>query len=318
MLIPSNELGSKFMLDEYCNTLSDAAQLKIALRFAALSLPVWNNYFSGQPDAIEKVNALIESGSKVQGGTKRIEINFPARIVERIEKNYEQTVKEGLPVAALKNNPQLRSMFATCMQPLTNPDWDNILPHTVRLVFTSIWNMLTWIVFKRKSDTGETHIYISINQSIDALVSEKILTFAQADAILQEYKDETKSGDEDAIWQAVSVDTSTGKNALTDDEIYRKIIGENIVKDPPPMYVVKEILRQMREDGKSFRDEWEEYYHGICCTYSYNKKEKSFWKTEADVIVASFYNEYPMSEEEMIKYISGISLRELRENGFEV
>lgn len=306
------------MLDEFCNKLSDSAQLKIALRFSTLSLPIWNKYFSEYSDAIGKVNALIKSENKVQGGAKQIEVNFPGRILERIEKNCEQIEKDGSPVAFLKHNPQLHSMFATCMQPLTNPDWDNILPLSVRLVFTSVWNILTWIVFKRKNDSDETHIYIAINQSIDVLMSEKIMTLEQINSILFEYKNETRSEDEDATWLVDYVEKTPDDNSLTINEIYQKIAGENIVKDPPPSHVVKEILRQMREDNKSFWDEWEEYYHGTCKVYSYNNDEKSFWRTETDIIVGSFHNQYPMSENEMFKFISGLSIYDLRENGFEV
>jgi hypothetical protein len=34
------------------------------------------------------------------------------------------------------------------------------------------------------------------------------------------------------------------------------------------------------------------------------------------VIAGSFFNEYPMSEQEMYDFISGVSLSDLRENGF--
>lgn len=160
--------------------------------------------------------------------------------------------------------------------------------------------------------------HVAINQAADALMSEKILTVEQIEAILLEYKDETRGADEDATWQTNPGETSAGDHDLTADEIYRKIIGENIVKDPPPRHVAKEILRQMREEDKSFWDEWEEYYHGTCKTYSYNNEKKSYWRTEVDVIVGSFYNEYPMSENEMLEFISGISPHDLRESGFEV
>lgn len=306
------------MLDEYCNKLSDAAQLKIALRLGKLVLPVWSNYFSEHADAIEKVNALVISSNRMQSGAKQIKVDFPAQALEIIEKSYEKAAKDRLPVAAMRKDPQLPALLATSMQPLTNPDWDDTLPYTVRLVFTSVWNILTWIAFRQKNNSDETHIYVAINQAADALMSEKILTVKQIDAMLLEYKDETRGADEDATWQASPGETSAGDHGLNIDEIYRKIAGEYMVKDPPPRHVAQEILRQMREEGKSFWDEWEEYYHGTCNTYSYNHEMKSYWRTEVDVIVGSFYNEYPMSENEMLEFISGISLNDLRESGFEV
>jgi len=41
-------------------------------------------------------------------------------------------------------------------------------------------------------------------------------------------------------------------------------------------------------------------------------------RTETDVIAGSFCNRIPMDESEMLAFISGCSLRDLRRNGFEV
>ncbi|NJO92582.1 MAG: hypothetical protein HC831_29165 [Chloroflexia bacterium] len=105
---------------------------------------------------------------------------------------------------------------------------------------------------------------------------------------------------------------------MTQDEVYRKIIGQNIVKDACGRELAKEILRQMREDGKTFWDEWEEYYSGTSKTYSYNKERKSFWLSEVDVIALSFANQIPLTEKEMLDFISGVSLHDLRGDGFEI
>jgi hypothetical protein len=157
---------------------------------------------------------------------------------------------------------------------------------------------------------------VAINQAADVLMSEKILNARQIEEILNEYQKETRKENEDAAWE-----NSPGiqkYEALEPDEIYRKIIGEKIVKNSSGRELAKEIVRQMREEGKSFWDQWEEYYSGTCITYSYNKEKNSFWRSELDVIVASFFNEFPMTEQEMIDFISGVSLTDLRESGFEI
>ena len=82
--------------------------------------------------------------------------------------------------------------------------------------------------------------------------------------------------------------------------------------------LAKEILRQIREEEKSYWDQWEEYYSGTCKTYSFNKEKNSFWRSEIDVIAASFFEEYPMTEQQMLDFISGVSLSDLRDDGFEI
>jgi hypothetical protein len=305
------------MLEDYCNSLSDEAQLKIALRLGKLALSVWEKFFAEKPDEIEKVNILIEASNRVQGGAKKIDVNFPARALEKIERSFiNANKKDSLPIPRMKSDGTLSPLLATSMQPLTNPKWDETLPYPVRLVFTLVWNIVSWILYKRRTDANETHIYVAINQAADVLMSEKILNARQIEEILNEYQKETRKENEDAAWE-----NSPGiqkYEALEPDEIYRKIIGEKIVKNSSGRELAKEIVRQMREEGKSFWDQWEEYYSGTCITYSYNKEKNSFWRSELDVIVASFFNEFPMTEQEMIDFISGVSLTDLRESGFEI
>ncbi len=309
--------GLESMLDEYCNSLSDEAQLKIALRLGKLALPVWDKFFMENPSEIKKLNRLIEAAVHVQGGKSQIDINFPGRSLEKIKRSYENAKKKGgLPLPGMKSDGTLSTVLATSMQPLTNPEWDETFPYSVRLVFTLVWNIVTWILMRRRTDADETHIYIAINQAADVLMSENILTAPQINEILEEYKNETRNADEDPAWEnAPKVKTH---DSLEPDEIYRKIAGENIVKDACGSEMAKEILRQMREEDKSYWDEWEEYLSGTCKTYSYNKEKNSFWFSEADVIVASFFNQYPMTEEAMMDFISGVSLSDLRKSGFDI
>jgi hypothetical protein len=77
-------------------------------------------------------------------------------------------------------------------------------------------------------------------------------------------------------------------------------------------------MRQMREEGKSYWNEMDEYTTGTSTTYSYNKEKESFWRHEFDVIVGSFSNHIPMSESEMLQFVSQQSLNDLRASGFEV
>ncbi len=305
------------MLKDFCNFLSDEAQLKIALRLGKHALPAWVDYFAAHPVKINEINDLILSENKVKGGANEIDANFPVRALEKIERSYKNAKrKEGLPVANMKSDGTLSPILATSIQPLTNKNWDNILPYSVRLVFTMVWNIVTWILYKRSTDVNETHIYVAINQAADVLMTEKLKTVPQIEKILAEYKHEARQTNEDELWEKAPK-VKKGET-LTQDEVYQKIIGENIVKDACGRELATEILRQMHEEGKTFWDEWEEYYSGTSKTYSYNKERKSYWLSEVDVIALSFANDIPMTEKEMLDFISGVSLHDLRGDGFEI
>lgn len=304
------------MLDEYCNTLSDEAQLKIALRLGKLALPVWNKYFAQKPEELEKLNTLIQPSNKIKGGADKIDVGFPARALEKIERSYQNAKKKkGMVIPNMKSDGTLSPILATSMQPLTNSMWDETLPYAVRLVFTLVWNIVTWILLKRHNDSNETHIYVAINQAADVVMNENMLSIPEIENILSEYQAETKQADEETAWKdAPGVKTS---EPLTQNEIYKKIIGENIVKDACGKELAKEILRQMRYEGKTFWDEWEEYYSGTSKIYSYNKEKNSYWLSEVDVIALSFSNQIAMTEDEMLDFIAGVSLSDLRSDGFE-
>jgi len=305
------------MLEDYCNSLSDKAQLEIGLRLGKLALPVWDNYFMENPNDLDKLNDLINTSSYVQGGAKRIDENFPAHALKKIERSFEKAKKKSkTPIPFMKSDATLSPLLATSMQPLSNPNWDRTLPFSIRLTFTLVWNILSWILLRRKTDANETHIYVAINQAADVLMSENIITIPVVEKILSEYKNESSKRDEDSLWEKAP---GVKRNeVLEPNEIHRKIIGEKIVKDACGIELANEILRQMSEERKSFWDQWEEYYSGTCKTYSYNKKENSFWFSEADVVCASFFNEYPMTEKQMLDFISSVSLSDLRESGFEI
>jgi hypothetical protein len=74
----------------------------------------------------------------------------------------------------------------------------------------------------------------------------------------------------------------------------------------------------MKDEGKSYWSEMDEYQTGTSTTYSYNKEKESYWRHEFDVIVGSFSNHIPMSENEMLDFVTYLSLFDLRASHFEV
>ena len=306
------------MLDEYCNSLSDAAQLQIAVRLSKEAFPIWNDHFKKHSQDLDKLNALIRPENKIIGAQGKITQDFLAKAINKIVDSYAKNKGSAWPVATMKSDLLLYPFWTMLMQPLTNNDWDNALPKPVRLVYTSVWNILTWLLYKRMNEQKETHIYIAINQAADALMSEDILKTEQIEKILMGYQEMKRNVDEDTAWEMAPAGNTKDETGAAGgmNEIFEKIMGRKSVPDPPKRDQTQEILRQMKEEEKSFWDKWEEYYSGTCKTYSYNKEEKSFWYSEADVIVGSFFNEYAMTEKQMYDFISGISLDDLRGNGF--
>lgn len=306
------------MLDTFCSSISDEAQLRIALTMVKLALPVWEDYFTKNPTAIDQVNALIGDANRVKGGLEKIDIEFPKRAIEKIERSLAAAKEKSAdrPIPVMKSDATLSPLLATCMQPLSNPQWDNTLNQSVRLVFTSIFNILAWILHMRRTNHNETHIYVAINMGADVLLRETIRSERNINVILNEYEQHKRQDSEDSDWEnALPVGRS---EPLDQEDIYRRIIGEKVAKDQPGTPLAKEVLRQMREEGKSYWNMMDEYLTGTSTTYSYDKEKQSYSRHEFDVIVGSFSNTYLMTESDMLDFIAQQALVDLRESGFEV
>jgi hypothetical protein len=306
------------MLDNYCQTLSDEAQLKIALTFGKLILPVWEEYFIKNPAALDQLNALIGDTNRVKGGLEKIDIEFPKRAIEKIERSFADAKGKSIdrPIPIMKSDAALSPLLATCMQPLTNKEWDNTLTPSVRLVFTMIFNILAWILYRRKTDHNETHIYVAINMGADVLLRETIRSERNINVILNEYEQHKRQDTEDLDWEN-ALRVGRGE-PFSEEDVYRRIMGEKVSKDQGGSSVAREALRQMREEGKSYWNMMDEYTTGTSTTYSYDKEKLSYTRHEVDVIVGSFSNTYLMTENEMLDFLSQQALSDLRDSGFEV
>jgi hypothetical protein len=306
------------MLDELCNSITDEAQLRISLKFGNLALPVWEDFFRKNPSAIDQVNALIADANRVNGGLRRIDIEFPKRALEKIERSLAAAKERSpdKPIPIMKSDATLSPMLATCMQPLTNKQWDNTLNQSTRLVFTSVFNILVWMLYRRNTDHRETHIYVAINQGADVLLREKIKSEQEINRILSEYEPFKRLDTEDNDWenaQPVGRSEPPGQ-----EDIYEKMIGKKVVIGQTSRLLAKEVLRQMRVEGKTYWNEMDEYSTGTSITYSYDKEKQCFSRHEIDAIVGSFSNHILMTENEMLSFISQQHLFDLRESRFEV
>jgi len=305
------------MLDEFLLTLSNEAQLKIALRLTRLALPIWQKYHAEHPEKMAEVNALVTDENRVAGAYKEITVDLPEKGLTELDKAYEAARgKNKRPVTVMKEHAVLNPIHYTFIGPLTNSAWDATLPNSVRLVYTAVWNILTWLLFREHNDAGETHIYIAVNQAADALHSEKMMSFEEINVILMEYAEQKRYPDEK---REGSMNYDTGDGAPKDpNEIYQKIIGPTPPRDAPSTSQAAEIVRQMRDEGKSYWDDWEEYYTGTNVDYSFDVEAGKFKRTEIDIIIGSFCNTYWLTEKEIIESMKKYSLYEFRKAGFNI
>lgn len=173
------------MLDEFCQSLTDAAQVELAIRCARISLPIWEGYHLAEPGKLGAINAFILPENRVRGGAH----GLAADMLSRALKELEAVRSEG---SDPKKNRAINFYLATFLEVLTLKNWDELLPGSVRLAFTSVFNILAFLLLRRKNEAGETLIYLSINQSLDAVMREKILSQAEIETILLEYRGRTR------------------------------------------------------------------------------------------------------------------------------
>jgi hypothetical protein len=169
------------MLDEYCDSLPEHAQVAMCMRLLEIGLPIWEKHVGQHPDDLAKVNALITAEHRVHSGLDKVAASLPRSALHELQ----AMIDAGKDINA---SSSLKRYLATFMEPLTNPAWDDALPLSVRLVFTATWNLLTYLLYTKKNQEGETHVYVAVNQACDAISREQLLSQADLEKVLQEYK----------------------------------------------------------------------------------------------------------------------------------
>nr|MDO8109917.1 hypothetical protein [Candidatus Sigynarchaeota archaeon] len=189
-------------LEEYCNSLPENALVAICIRLIEIAMPVWDQHVNHFPDQVVKVNALIGSDNCVQNGAHKINPELPKQAIGQL--------KRAIAVRTdFHESLVLKRYLATFVEPLTNPGWDDVLPLSVRLVYTAVYNLFTFLVFTRFSPSNESHINVAINQACDAIMREKLLSKEDLDRVLHEYE----SYDSTEMERAQVPDTSPGQAA---------------------------------------------------------------------------------------------------------
>jgi hypothetical protein len=169
------------MLEEYCRSLPVGTQVAIAIRLIEMALPIWIKHVAVNPDQLKRASALIGELNKVQNGAHEISPDFPQTALQVLKR----IIDAGKKVA---DSTTLKQHLATSMEPLTNQGWDGVLPLSVRLVFTAVFNLLTFLLLTRVTQNNENHVYVAINQACDAILREKILSKDELEQVLTSFK----------------------------------------------------------------------------------------------------------------------------------
>ena len=163
-------------LQEYCETLSQKKQIRLALKLGKLALPIWDNF--------TKSNSL-DYRDTVVGLTHSVPKDLLSNTITEIEKFISTP---SLP-SFLKDKDALMNLYSCFEDPIVAlQDFDWELPDSVKQIFYSMYNLTGWIIKKDSNTDGDSCLYISINQSIDAIENTGILSEDEIKQILQNTK----------------------------------------------------------------------------------------------------------------------------------
>ncbi len=181
-------------LEETVASLPGAGQANLAFDLLEIALPAWSEHAQEHPEDLQAVSALMDDAHRAPTGARIIAAGILSEIVSALR----SAVTSGQD---LKSNRLLRSYLATVMQPLTNPAWEDKLTPPLRLIFTSVFNLLTALIYRRAAESGESHIYVSINQSCDAILQLELRSLEELHAIIQKHTQSSNDGAADPLVQ---------------------------------------------------------------------------------------------------------------------
>jgi hypothetical protein len=149
-------------------------QLGIAVAFAKLALPIWDDYAK-----IEGHLAFTEEGPwPVQ---HNVDKNLLRDTIEAVEE-FLNLERHQIPQIANAKLSALDDLFFKPLVCLQWSEWE--LPDGVLKTFYAVHNMLTFILNDDKNAEGESAVFVSINQSVDALTSSNKMTFDEVNGII--------------------------------------------------------------------------------------------------------------------------------------
>jgi len=165
-------------LQEYTESLSEFKQLKLAIALTKQTLSIWEQYANlHKLTYVDNITATTHNISQQLLSETIIEVehyyilNKPHMLLDEQEKLLKLSKQFTEPIVAIQNL-----------------EWK--LPDEVLKTFYAVYNLLETVIGEKKTTFGDSTIYVSINQAIDALDSSKTLTEQQIKKFLKDAKND--------------------------------------------------------------------------------------------------------------------------------
>jgi hypothetical protein len=162
-------------LEELMQGLPIRRQLEAAVHFAALGLPIWEE-FAAQ-DALTYIDGVV-------GVQHTISATLPARVHAIAQRHLagDPSLDSEEGQATLK---VLKHEFIEPIVALQDDDWD--LPEPVKLIFYAHSNLLEHLSGAVESVFGESLLYVTVNQAVDGIEKSGKMTMAQLREVLRPF-----------------------------------------------------------------------------------------------------------------------------------
>jgi hypothetical protein len=163
-------------LQEYCNLLSEKRKIELSIKLIKIAFPVWEKF--------------CDKGKlSYRDSTAWMKHNVDGNLLKDVIKEFDN-ISDNLDVLKTTGfNDRIMNLYNKFSDPIIaiqDEDWK--LPKPTEKLFYSVYNLLTAIILKDENESGESNYYISINQAIDVIDSEKLISAEEIKLILEEFK----------------------------------------------------------------------------------------------------------------------------------
>jgi hypothetical protein len=159
-------------LRDFVHSLNEKKKIRLALELIKIALPVWDKF------ADKKNLSYRDSVVWLKHEVGSTLLSEAARAIEdelgKDDINFKPEVNKNLAVYLEK--------FTDPVIAIEDDDWK--LPATAEKIFYSVYNLLSAVLGKDESESG---YYLAINQAIDVIDSEKIISDEKTREIINNF-----------------------------------------------------------------------------------------------------------------------------------
>lgn len=150
-------------LKEFCNSLSKKDQIITAIKLARLALPVWQDYAGNEITYTDTVVGMYHS--------------FSGELLEKSINEVEKVIQTIAFIDEGKVSNELITLYKEFSDPVISLQDDDLhFPTSVATIFYAVYNMMGSMIPGEFDSADNPRIYVSFNQSIETIVSERIFT----------------------------------------------------------------------------------------------------------------------------------------------